>query len=100
MQAEAVSPDGVLVAHVYERNCGATTDYVTLVNLQKRSFRFDPDDGVLFATDGAFDVTVRWSGPDTLVISCPTCSRKIIARQVVALGDLNIIYEIGRHGRK
>lgn len=95
LKSSAVSPDGRLVANVSERNCGATTDFVTRVNVQSRSERFHPDEGLVFVASGSFDVSVAWTGARTLVINCPRCSRHEVARQVVVLGSIDVAYKIG-----
>jgi hypothetical protein len=45
----ANSEDDALVATVFERNCGATTDFSSIVNLQNGSAKFDANEGRLFA---------------------------------------------------
>ena len=41
VKAEAVSPDGRYVAAVFERDCGATTNYSTNVSLREVRESFD-----------------------------------------------------------
>jgi hypothetical protein len=66
---EVVSPQEHLVAAQYERNCGATTDYVNGVALRRRgqSFRYEDSAIVYHVTDhGKFDL--KWAAEDHLMI--------------------------------
>lgn len=94
-RSKAVSPDGRLVANICERNCGATTDFSSMVNVQSTSDKFRAEEGLLFVAKGRYDLSVAWTGPRTLVISCATCSRRNVFREVVALGDIDVRYSLG-----
>lgn len=92
---KATSPDGQLVANFYERNCGATTDFSSHVNVQMASDKFRADEGVVFIARGRYDLSVAWTGPRTLLITCANCARKEVFREVVALGDIDVKYSLG-----
>ena len=92
VKGKAVSPDGQLVARVSERECGATTDYSSVVNLQKPSDKLEPDDGVLFVAKGQHDIFVHWTGDKELLVTCTSCSRKDRFREVKVTGDIDIRY--------
>lgn len=94
-KSKAVSADGQLAVNVYERNCGATTDFSSMVNVQSASDKFRSDEGVLFVAKGRYELSITWTGPRTLLITCPNCSRKNIFREVVALGDIDVRYNLG-----
>jgi hypothetical protein len=83
------------VANVFERNCGATTDFSSMVNVQSASDKFRPDEGLLFVAKGRYDLSVAWAGPRTLLITCPSCARKNVFREVIALGDIDVKYSLG-----
>ena len=89
------SADGQLVANVYERDCGATTDFSSIVNVQSSSDKFRGDKGLLFLAKGRYSLSVQWTGPRTLLVNCANCSRKNIYREVVALGDIDVNYKLG-----
>jgi len=93
--SKATSADNQLVANVYERNCGATTDFSSMVNVQRASDKFRADEGLLFVAKGRYDLSVAWAGPRTLLITCPSCARKNVFREVVALGDIDVKYSLG-----
>jgi hypothetical protein len=71
----SISPDGSIVASVLVRNCGATVDFVTHVNL--RDARAPADQGAngalksgeVWKAKGEIPVTIQWNGSDNLVIS-------------------------------
>ena len=88
------SPDGQLVANVYERDCGATADFSSMVNVQRSSDKFRGDEGLLFVAKGRYRLSVAWTGPRTLLIACPKCSRKNVYREVAALGDIDVNYKL------
>jgi hypothetical protein len=93
--SKAASADGRLVANVFERNCGATTDFSSMVNVQSSSDKFRADEGLVFVAKGRYDLSVAWIGPRTLFITCVSCSRKNVFREVVALGDVDVKYSLG-----
>jgi hypothetical protein len=78
--SDVQAPSGNKGAIVFERSCGATTGFSTQVSVVNafgtpksagNVFRADSDHGV--AKD--MTVTVRWSGPDQLVIRYPSSAR-------------------------
>ena len=68
----AISPGGSYVARAYVRNCGATTNYVTLVELanNRRWFR---NATPIYVLDGTAEPTVAWQTATRLVIICDGC---------------------------
>jgi hypothetical protein len=83
------------MANVYERNCGATTDFSSMVNVQSTSDKFRAEEGLLFVAKGRYDLSVAWTGPRTLLITCTSCSRSNVFREVAALGDIDVKYSLG-----
>ena len=65
------SPDGRHVAYSYLWSCGATTGYVTHVDLGRRG---DTDGVTVYLLKGAHDVELRWASPRELHIQCRACS--------------------------
>jgi hypothetical protein len=64
------SPDGKHVAYSYLRNCGATTGYVTMVDMETPG----RSDGInAYSADGAHELTLRWASPQELRIECRGC---------------------------
>src|SRR3954471_11897490 len=75
MKKEASSPDGEYTASFIERNCGATTDYSSIVSLRQRGDRFDADKNEnILVIDGQCGISLLWSGR-TLVASYPKSCR-------------------------
>jgi hypothetical protein len=93
--SKVVSADGQLVATVYERNCVATTDFSSIVNVQSPSLKFNGDQGQLFIAKGRYDISLSWTGARALLIKCRSCTRKNIFREVSALGDVDVTYSLG-----
>ena len=94
VESTAVSPDGQLAARVSERNCGATTDYSSVVTLQRPSDKFEPDDGVLFVAKGQHRISVRWTADKELLVTCTSCSRKDVFREVTVTGEIDVRYAV------
>ena len=89
------SPDGGgVTATVFVRNCGATTDFSTIVSLHGSKDGFRSDRDVVFVVKGRPEVKATWDGPRTLAITCPGCLRANIYRQVTAVADMDIIYAV------
>lgn len=58
---ELKSEDGRYAATVIERNCGATTDYVTALSLRPGTARRNPDeDQVVFLVRGRCEFGLAW----------------------------------------
>ena len=72
VKAEAVSPSGRYVATVFERNCGATTDYSTHISLSGSGESFDSSKGTRVLTLGGKEaVAIDWSADGTLSVALP-----------------------------
>jgi hypothetical protein len=67
---EVVSPQRQFVAAQYERNCGATTDYVNGVALRRRgqSFRYE-DSAIVYYVSGHGKFDLKWAAEDHLIIN-------------------------------
>lgn len=76
---EVSSPDGARRARVSVRNCGATTDYATVVALVSRRWMLPDSSETVFVEaaigdglrgpGGGPEVRVQWRGPRDLIIS-------------------------------
>ena|SRR5580698_1852586 len=91
----AISPDGTTSAKVSIVNCGATTDFITFVNLDTSRIKIR-DGGLLFAYTGKADVQVIWSGDRSLKIVCLECSKNRVYRAVQKEEQYEISYSIGQ----
>jgi len=78
--AESVSPQKETVAKAFIRNCGATTGFLTHVNLRSGWDYFNPTwvgtirQGQVFALSCKKDVTLAWLDDSTLEIGYVRCS--------------------------
>jgi hypothetical protein len=64
------SPDGKHVAHSYLYDCGATTGYTTIVDLEVPGYSQGAN---AYSAEGAYHLTLRWASPDELHIECRGC---------------------------
>ena len=90
--AEVGSPDGRLKATWFIRDCGATTDFVTLVSVHVAGSSFrDPADTV-FIANGRWRLHMLWIEPRKLSIECEGCQQRDIFRLVARLGDIDVVF--------
>ena len=70
--SSAVSPDGRYVARAFIRNCGATTAYVTRVDLanNRRWFR---NETAVYVAEAVRELKPVWPDSRHLVIICDGC---------------------------
>ena len=69
-EVRVTSPDGKHVAYSYLRNCGATVDYVTMVDMETPG----RSNGInAYSANGAHELTLRWASPQELHIECRGC---------------------------
>jgi len=75
---EKTSPDGLYVAQLMIRNCGATTRYVDHINLRSTASKFRPDfwsgavyEGEVFTSSDYGGDRFCWSRPHRLSIGYP-----------------------------
>jgi hypothetical protein len=66
----AISPDKRYEAAVVERNCGATTDFVSFVRIEDRRALLVRNQDVM-RIDGSVWLTLVWSAPRHLIIEYP-----------------------------
>jgi hypothetical protein len=91
---EQDSPDGRYVAALFERNCGATTDYVIAVNIRDReeSLAGTTSDDVLLVS-GLPSIEIRWEGPRQLVVQLPVLrGTEQVYRRTSSWRDVAIAY--------
>jgi hypothetical protein len=66
-----LSPDGIRVAIVFERNCGATTDFATGVSIARTGFAgllSDPHDGFVWVNGQVRSILPVWTDSKTLKV--------------------------------
>jgi hypothetical protein len=91
--SESVSPDGQLLAVVFERDCGATTGKNTQICFRRRTESFDSkrqSSFLIFEGDGK--VVLSWKTQSDLVIRLPQ-DAKVFRKEAKASG-VRIGYEV------
>ncbi|HEX2951649.1 MAG TPA: hypothetical protein VHV83_19095 [Armatimonadota bacterium] len=68
----AISPDGRYKATVFERDCGATTNFAEHVALQPRDSRQPIEQCIVFTMEGNNPMSACWLGPRCLKITYDT----------------------------
>jgi len=95
--SEMPAPGGTKRAVVFERDCGATTDFSTQVSILSASEAAPREAGNVFIAEGDhgavsnLSVGVRWDSPDHLVVVFPARAR--IVQQQIQVKGVNIAYE-------
>lgn len=86
------SPSGTFIATVFERNCGATTDFSRMVSVGGSADPFSDDTHIVFIVSGQEDINVRWIDGSTLKVDCTECSPDRTFRKKDKWGVINILY--------
>jgi len=101
--AELPSPDGKNKAVVFQRDCGATTDFSTQVSVLRSGQALGGDSANVFIGDtnhgaapsgpgGGPSLRVHWVGPDALVVSHHSAVRVFAAEP--ESGSVRIAYRV------
>jgi hypothetical protein len=91
VQAELVSPDNALKATWFIRDCGATTDFSTIVSVHRPDNGYRDAGDFVFVAKGRKQLRVAWTGPSKLTVECTGCQRKDVFRRVTLLGNVDIV---------
>jgi hypothetical protein len=87
------SPDGALTATALIRDCGATTDFSTVVKVHRKGAWIRDHNEIVFVAKGRHDLEMKWNGPAALTIRCGRCSRKDIFREVTGFENVSISFQ-------
>jgi hypothetical protein len=91
VRAEVVSTDKALKATWFVRNCGATTDFSTIVSAHRPDDSYRDRGDFVFVARGERPLRLEWTGPRQLTVECPGCGREDIFRRVTVLGNIDIV---------
>jgi hypothetical protein len=90
LKKEAPSKDSVYVAAFFEQNCGATTDYTSIVSLRRREDRFNGDkDEAILVIRGQCPVEMVWNERVLSVSRANSCD---VAKRVASWRDVTISF--------
>ena len=92
IKSESRSPDGKYVAALYERNCGATTNFSTIVNIRNSSSKFNRDEDIVLVVKGRHQISLVWKDSRTMQIVCANCPPDDIFKRERSWKDIQIIY--------
>jgi hypothetical protein len=92
IKLEQSGPDGSLKATWFVRNCGATTDFSTIVSVHRSDNSYKDDGSIVFVAKGRGRLRVRWDDARHLRIECAGCQRNDVFKEITVLGDVNISY--------
>jgi hypothetical protein len=96
--AGADSPDGTLRATVFERDCGATTDFSRIVSISGKEEDFNRENSFVFVVKGEKDIQLQWTGRRQLSVECRACTKTVVFKQLTALREVEIKYPASRPG--
>ena len=90
---EVASPDGRYIASLFERDCGATTPQISVVNLRLSDAEYAPEeiDDWIFTIHGQSDVKVSWVVDGQLKIKYSRTGDKPTQR--LKWRDVSVSYE-------
>jgi hypothetical protein len=90
IKTERASPDLKYTATVYERDCGATTDFSTIVNLRESSTKFNGEELGPVVIKGQHSINLEWDGNTRLRLQCTDCRSEEIFKQEKRWKDVEI----------
>ena len=93
--SEVTSPDGAMTATWFVRNCGATTEFSSIVSVHRKSEGFRNERDIVFVVAFRPQLSLTWTGRRTLSVECEGCLRANVFRKVTALGSIDIVYPQG-----
>lgn len=90
LKVQTESPDGRYVAVLIERDCGATTDFSSLLSLRDARLATDDRDAdIVLAVAGRSDITFEWT--ENRVLSVHLQEEEVV-RRASNWRDVRIIY--------
>jgi len=90
VKKEVPSKDSVYVAAYFEQNCGATSDYTSIVSLRRREVRFNGDkDEAILVIRGQCPVEMAWNERVLSVSYAKSCD---LAKRVASWRDVTISF--------
>ena len=92
VESKSVSPNQKYVATLFVRNCGATTDYSTIVKINPAATTSTDDGDQVFVARGDFDVQMIWQNDSAIRLSCQRCKTDDIFKQDKSWRDVAISY--------
>jgi hypothetical protein len=90
IKAEAKSPDGKYTATIYERDCGATTDFSTILNLRESSAKFNGDALGPIVVKSQHTIDIVWDGNTRLRLQCNDCQPEQIFKEEMRWKNVEI----------
>src|SRR5689334_15232123 len=91
LRKEYSSPNGKLKASWFVRDCGATTDFSSMVSVHRTDVSFKDDDAIVFVMKGDEPLEIEWEGDGIVKIDCGSCDRKKIIKHLAVDGPVEIL---------
>lgn len=92
IRTEIRSPDGKYTATLYERDCGATTDFSTILNLRESLTKFKGNDLGPIIVKGQHRIELAWDGNTRLRLQCSDCRPEEIFKEERGWKDIEISF--------
>ena len=107
--AESTDQSGQWTATLMERRCGAEAPFFTHVNLRRASkdlstgfFSGSATEGEVFVLEqdaAGAGLSLHWTSPLALSITCPHCSPKLVSKHDERWGNIVIEYDFRSAGK-
>jgi len=94
IQAQSDSPDRLLNATWFVRDCGATTDFSTIVSVRSAGEPYERDKYWAFVAKGRQKLRLVWESSDHLTIECVGCEQRDIFKKLTIMNKVKISYRI------
>lgn len=92
IKSEVLSPDAKYIATVFERDCGATVDFSTMVNFRPASSEFNGEENIVFVVKGQPQISINWQDSLKVKLVCPECQKDHIFKQELSWNDIAVTY--------
>jgi hypothetical protein len=79
-----------MAATWFVRDCGATTDFSTIVSLHRASLPFGDNRAFAFVAKGRHRVEVKWIDSRRVDIECADCTADEVFRQMRTVDGIDV----------
>lgn len=86
------SPDRMLVATLFDRDCGATTDFSTMISVTRNTQSFADESALFLVAKGQKNISLKWVGPRTLYVECAGCTASTVFKQIKSQDGIEVKY--------
>jgi len=92
VQTASASPRGNFIASVKLRDCGATTDFSSVISIKDVGGSSQISEEDVFVLRGDNAISIKWIDDNTLKVECEECDPKNIFKKLESWNRVEIRY--------